>query len=63
MGAAPYLSKEPDSNKVRVTYDSSIWKFGDLLGGFGTTWEKKGDTVHELLTNVISDAEDNWELY
>lgn len=61
-GTAAYLTREHDSNKVRVSWDSRTWKFGDLLGGFGTTWEKKGETVHELLTCASNEEGDNWEL-
>lgn len=58
----PYLTKEHGSNMVRISWDARVWKFGDLVGGFGTTWEKKGDTVHELLTCATDEEGDNWEL-
>lgn len=58
----PYLTQEHESTRIKVSWDKRVWKFGDLVGGFGTTWEKAGDTVHELLTTATDDEGDNWEL-
>lgn len=54
-----YLSKNPGSNTVRISYDARAWKFGDLLGGFSTTYGIMGNGILACATDGDGD---NWEL-
>lgn len=57
-----YLNRGVGCKNLHLSLESREWKFGDFLGGFGTTWEKKGNTMQELVTWTDDEDGDNWEL-